>query len=87
VDRALDRRLRSIRRSAERSRVKLEEWLANRQVSAAEFADEFNKETAVFQHAAAGAMTASQYRRLFDLAPGTTIMLADPRIVKRAFRR
>jgi hypothetical protein len=87
VDRTLDRRLRSIRRSAERSRLKLEEWFANHHISAAEFVDEFDKETAVFQHAAAGAMTSSQYRRLFDLAPGTTITLADPRIVKRAFRR
>jgi hypothetical protein len=32
-------------------------------------------------------MTDSQYRRMFELQPGTIISLADPRIVKRAFRR
>jgi hypothetical protein len=87
VDRALDRRLRSIRQSTERSRLKLEEWFQNRHMTPAEFVDEFNKETRVFQHAAAGAMKKAQYRRLFALPPGTTITLADPRIVKRAFRR
>jgi hypothetical protein len=87
VDRMLRRRLSSIRRSTERSRLKLEEWFANGHMSWPEFVDEFDKETAVFQHAAAGAMTKSQYRRLFELQPDTTITLADPRIVRRALRR
>jgi hypothetical protein len=87
VDRTIERRLRNIRRSAERSRGRIEEWFRNREMSGVEFAREFDAETAVFQHSVAGALRATQYRRLFDLPPGTTISLADPRIVGKAFRR
>jgi hypothetical protein len=87
IDRRLERRLRSVRRSTERSRLKIEEWFADGQMSAAEFAKEFDMETAVFQHAAAGAMTATQYRKLFDLEPGDIVTLADPRIIRKAFAR
>ncbi len=86
VDRTLERRLRSIRGSTERSRQKIEEWLRNRDVSAAEFARQFDAETIVFQHSVAGAVRPAQFRRLFDLPPGTTVTLADPRIVRKAFR-
>jgi hypothetical protein len=87
VDRTVDWRLRNIRRSTERSRQKIEEWLANRHMTAAEFVREFDAETTVFQHAVAGALKPAQYSRLFDLPPGTTVTLADPRIVKKAFKR
>jgi hypothetical protein len=87
VSRDLDRRLKAIRRSTERSRQKIEEWFASEQLSAAEFVREFDAETTVFQHAAAGAMTQAQYRKLFDLKPGDVVTLADPRIVRKAFAR
>jgi hypothetical protein len=87
VDRALRNRLDHIRRSTERSRLKIEEWYRNDTMTAAEFVQEFNRETVVFQQAAAGAMKASQYKTLFGLRPGVTVTLADPRIVKRAFMR
>lgn len=87
VDRTLDRRLRHIRRSTERSRLKIEEWFMKREINAAEFVDEFDNETRVFQHAVAGAMKPAHYKRLFDLTPGTVVTLSDPRIVKKVFVR
>lgn len=87
VDRTLDRRLRQIRLSTERSRLKIEEWFAKREMKAAEFVKEFDNETRVFQHAVAGAMKPADYERLFNLPPGTVVTLADPRIVKKAFPR
>jgi len=41
----------------------------------------------VFQLAAAGAMKSTEYQKLFGLKRGETVVLADPRIVKRALRR
>ena len=87
ADRTVNRRLRNIRQSTERSRQKIEEWLMNRHMTAAEFVREFDAETAVFQHAVAGALKAAQYSKLFDLRPGTIVTLADPRIIRRAFKR
>ncbi len=86
LDRALARRLEDIRLSAERSRMKVEEWFAHRELKAAAFVAAFNKETILFQEAAAGALKADQYRALFGLKPGETVILADPRIVRRAYR-
>ncbi len=83
----LKSRLAEVRRSTERSRLKIEEWFANRELSPAEFVREFDRETVVFQHAAAGAMKRSDYEKLFHLKPDETIVLADPTIVRRAFRR
>ena len=87
IDRTAERRLRNIRQSTERSRQKIEEWLTNRHMTPVEFVREFDAETAVFQHAVAGALKPAQYSKLFDLPPGTIVTLADPRIVKKAFRR
>lgn len=87
VDRTLDRRLRNIRRSTERSRQRIEEWLRNRHMTTAEFVREFDAETTVFQHSVAGVLKPAQYTRLFDLPSGTTVTLTDPRIVKKAFKR
>ncbi len=87
ADHTIRTRLSHIRRSTERSRLKIEEWYANHTMTAAEFVKEFDCETVVFQHAAAGAMKPAHYQKLFGLAPGTAVTLADPRIVKRAFKR
>jgi hypothetical protein len=87
VDRTLDRRLRHIRQSTERSRLKIEEWFKEGELKADEFVREFDNETKVFQHAVAGVMTAADYKRLSNLTPDTIVTLADPRIVKKAFTR
>jgi len=87
ADRGLKTRLADIRRSTERSRLKIEEWFVNRAMTPPEFVREFDRETIVFQFAAAGAMKPSDYQRLFGLKPGETVVLADPRIARRAFGR
>ena len=87
ADRSLKARLAAIRRSTERSRLKIEERFANGEMSASEFVKEFDHETIVFQLAAAGAMKSTEYQKLFGLKRGETVVLADPRIVKRALRR
>jgi hypothetical protein len=66
--------------------MKIEEWFGNREMKAGEFVKAFNNETILFQEAAAGALNAKQYRALFGLEPGDTVILADPRIVRKAFR-
>ncbi len=86
VERALSRKLEDIRLSAERSRMKLEDWFGRREMRASEFVKAFNNETVLFQEAAAGVLEAAEYKALFGLKPGETVILADPRIVKRAFR-
>jgi hypothetical protein len=85
LDRAAARKLREIRASTERARLQLEEWFAREALSVGEFVAAFNTETILFQDAVAGALTARQYRALFGLARGETVILADPRIVRRAY--
>lgn len=82
---SLTRNLGQIRRSAERSRMKIEEWFLAGEMTVAEFVDAFNQETVLFQAAARGAMKAHEYRSLFGLRPERTVVLADPAIVKRAY--
>lgn len=86
LDKSLSRKLQDIRLSAERSRMKIEEWFSNGEMKASEFVQAFNKETVLFQEAAAGALKPDRYKALFGLKPGDTVILADPRIVKRVFR-
>lgn len=86
LDKSLSRKLQDIRLSAERSRMKIEEWFTNGEMKASEFVKAFNRETVLFQEAAAGALKPDRYKALFGLAPGDTVILADPRIVKQAFR-
>lgn len=86
LDKSLSRKLQDIRLSAERSRMKIEEWFTNGEMKASEFVKAFNRETVLFQEAAAGALKPDRYKALFGLAPGDAVILADPRIVKQAFR-
>jgi len=79
------RTLADIRRSAERSRLTIEEWFLNGDMTVREFVEAFNSETVVFQHAAAGALNPADYRSLFGLRRGDAVVLADPKIVERAF--
>ncbi len=86
LDKSLSRKLQDVRLSAERSRMKIEDWFSHREMKASEFVKAFNKETILFQEAAAGVLKAKQYQALFGLEPGDTVILADPRIVKKVFR-
>jgi hypothetical protein len=87
ADQRLKARLADVRRSTERSRLKIEEWFANRELSPREFVKEFDKETLVFQDATACVMPRDRYQALFGLKPDERVVLADPRIVRRAFER
>jgi len=85
LDKSVSRKVQDIRLSAERSRMKIEEWFHQKEMKTDEFVKAFNKETILFQEAAANALKAHQYKALFGLTPGETIILADPRIVKQAY--
>ena len=66
--------------------MKIEDSFSHREMKASEFVKAFNKETILFQEAAAGVLKAKRYKALFGVEPGDTVILADPRIVKKAFR-
>ena len=66
--------------------MKIEEWFSHREMKTKDFVKAFNKETILFQEAAAGALKARQYKALLGLEPGDTVILADPRIVSKAYR-
>lgn len=76
-------KLKDIRRSTERSRLQIEEYFGKQEITTAKFVEEFNRETVVFQDAIAGVLSTREYKQLFGLAPGETIILADPDIVER----
>ena len=65
--------------------MKIEEWFSQREMKTKDFVKEFNAETVLFQEAVAGVLKAKQYKALLGLEPGETVILADPRIVRRAF--
>jgi len=77
-------KLEDIRRSAERSRMKIEEWFLRGDMTVSEFIEAFNKETILFQDAAAGVLSAAAYRKLFGTPRGEVFVLADPAIARRA---
>jgi hypothetical protein len=85
VARRTEAHLADIRRSTERSRLHLEAYYVNREIAPATFVSEFNRETIVFQNSVAGVLNRRQYRQLFDLDPGETVVVADPDIVDVAF--
>ena len=85
LDRTLSARLRDIRMSAEWSRMKIEELFINQELSVGEFVNALNKETILFQEVAANTLKRDQYKLLFGLKPGETVILADPRIVKKVY--
>lgn len=86
IEKTMAAKLRNIRVSTERSRTKIEEWYSHKDLTPRRFIEEFNKETLVFQHAAAGVLKAAQYRALFGLGQDETVVLADPAIVKDVYR-
>jgi hypothetical protein len=85
LDKTLSAKLQDIRMSAEWSRMKIEDLFTNEEMRAGEFVEALNKETVLFQEAAANTLKPDQYKRLFGLKPGDTVILADPRIVKDVY--
>jgi hypothetical protein len=85
LDRTLSAKLQDIRMSAEWSRMKIEDLFTNKEMKIGEFVNALNKETILFQEAAANALKPGQYQLMFGLKPGETVILADPRIVKKAY--
>jgi len=85
VNKSLSAKLKDIRMSTEWSRMKIEDLFANKEMKASELVNALNKETILFQEAVANALKADQYKLLFGLKPGDTVILADPRIVKKVY--
>lgn len=86
VSRTTIEKLRDIRLSTERARMKIEEWFANREMRIAEFAQAFNSETILFQENVARVLKRRQYKALFGLEPGDHVILADPRVIRQLSR-
>lgn len=85
LDKTLSAKLKDIRMSAEWSRMKVEDLFTNKEMKTSEFVDALNNETILFQEAAANALKPGQYKLLFGLKPGDTVVLADPSIVKEVY--
>jgi hypothetical protein len=85
LDKTLSAKLKDIRMSAEWSRMKVEDLFTNKEMKTREFVDALNNETILFQEAAANALRPGQYKLLFGLKPGDTVVLADPSIVKEVY--
>lgn len=85
LERSLSAKLRAVRQSTEWSRMKIEELFTHKEMKVSEFVDAFNRETILFQEAAAGTLKTQQYKLLFGLKPGDNVILADPRIVKQVY--
>lgn len=86
MDGALARKLRGVRRRIESRRARMERALGEGEMRTEEFVERFNALTLAFQTDMANALDRDQYQTLFDLKPDEQVVLADPRIVARAFR-
>lgn len=86
VDKPMSSRLQHLRRSAGRSMMKLEDWFTQGELKPAQFARAVDDEAIVFQETLANTVSAAQYKALMGTQPGDWITLADPRIVRKAFK-
>jgi hypothetical protein len=82
----LAKRLKQLRNATERKRLKLEQPFAKGEARSEEFVAAFNQVTLDFQDEMADAMTPEQYVTMFDLRPDERVVLADQKIVARAFK-
>ncbi len=85
LDKSVSAKLRDVRLSAEWSRMKVEDLFNSGEMKVGEFVEAFNRETVLFQDAAAGALKAAQYKLLFGLKRSERVVLADPSIVAQAY--
>ena len=86
LDKDLAKRLKQIRGETEKARQKIERPFAAKAIDPEGFVAEFNRITLEFQNRMAESMKADQYYTLFDLKPDERVVLADQRIVSRAFK-
>jgi hypothetical protein len=82
----LSKRLKAVRSATEKARIPAETAFANHTMSPREFVDAVNRVTLQFQDEMANALTAAQYKTLFDMDRDERVILADRAIVKRVFR-
>lgn len=87
VDNRLARRLREIRLSYERDRIRIENEFAGREAAAATFVTAFEERTMRLQAEFADVLDDAQYKRLLGLERNERITLVDPAIAKHAFGR
>ncbi len=85
LDKKKTRTLERVRARAERRRVKVEAAFARQEMAPAEFVEQTDADTIAFQHEMAESLSEVEYQSLFDLKRGDVVVLADPRIVKKAF--
>lgn len=85
LDKMMSDRLRTIRLSTERSRMKIEALFSDKNMEPSEFVQALNNETLIFQDKIADALGTLQYRALFDLDRDERIVLADPSIVEDVY--
>ncbi len=85
LDRRLRNKLKEVRSRTEKVRVKAEADFNDKEMSAQEFVDSFNKATIEFQDEMAGIMKPEQYETLFDLKPDERVILAEQEIVTKVF--
>jgi len=88
LDKPLSSKLKQVRRKIEQVRIKAESIFAEVNVdqrAAREFVEAFNKTTIEFQEEMASIMKPEQYETLFNLKPDEHVILADQRIVTKAF--
>lgn len=85
-NRELAKRLKTVRSTTEKTRMKIEKPFAAEEISASEFVDEFDRITLSFQDEMANALTPEEYMTLFDLKPDERVVLADRKIVAKVFK-
>lgn len=85
LDKGLKGKLKKVRSKTEKIRVKAETVFNNNEMTSQEFVGSFNKTTIEFQEEMAGVMKPEQYETIFDLKPDDHVILADQKIVKKAF--
>ena len=87
LDKPLVKRLKQVRGATEKAWLKIERPFAETEAGVDEYVAEFDRITLGFQDKMAEAMTPEQYFTLFELKPDERIVLADPRIVAKTYRK
>lgn len=85
LDKKKTRTLERVRERAEQRRAKVEAAFARREMAPAQFVEQTDADTITFQQEMAESLSEIEYQSLFDLKRGDVVVLADPRIVKKAF--
>jgi len=79
------KKLGSVRKNTERLISKMEESYSNNDMPIHDYITEFNRETINFQNSLANTLKPEHYRKLLDMEPGDTVILADRKIIKEVY--